>query len=51
MKFIVACKKFFDKKGGQTTREFMDEVKKLTPDDRRELTPLLENELDTKIEV
>ena len=50
MKFVVACKKFFDKKPDQTLSGFLQEVKALTPEDKQELKPLLEKELDEKIE-
>lgn len=50
MKFIVACKKFFDKKPGQSLSNFLEEVKTLTPEDKLELKPLLEKELGDKIE-
>ena len=50
MKFIVACKRFFDQRKGQTLGEFVKEVKTLTPEDRQELKPLLEKELGDKIE-
>ena len=47
--FMVACKKFFGQKPGQTLTEFRDEVNKLTPQDRLEMMPLLEVELGEKV--
>ena len=45
MKFIAACKRFFNQKPSQTLGEFVKEVKTLTPEDKQELKPLLEKEL------
>jgi len=50
MKFIVASKKIFGKREGQTLREFLDENNQLTPQDKQGLGPMLEKELDTIIE-
>lgn len=50
MKFIVACKRFFDQKPNQTLGSFVKEVKALTPEDKAEIKPLLEKELGDKIE-
>lgn len=50
MKFITACMKFFEKKEGQSIKNFLDETKELTEQDRKDLTPDLEKELDTEIE-
>ena len=35
--FAGACKAFFGFKSGQSLREFMEEIKQLTPDDRAEI--------------
>ena len=48
--FIVACKKFFGFKPGQTLREFKTEVKELTQADRDELAPLLAQALGEPVE-
>lgn len=40
--FVLACKKFFNTKPGQSLVEFAGELKKLTPQDRLELAELLE---------
>lgn len=38
--FVVACKKYFGMKPGQTLKEFGDELKQLTIEDRQELARL-----------
>lgn len=38
--FVVACKKFFGFKDGQTLKEFSEELKQLTIEDRKELARL-----------
>ena len=35
--FVSACNKFFGRKPNQTLKEFADELKLLTPEDRKEL--------------
>ena len=51
MKFAVACKKFFGKKSSdQTLQEFSEEIRALTPEDRKELAELLSKELETEVE-
>lgn len=45
MKFIVACKKFFELKKDQKLGQFVSEVKKLTTKDKDELRPDLEKAL------
>ena len=50
MSFIMAVQKFFGRKEGQTLKELVAEAKKLTDDDKAELTPLLEKELSITIE-
>lgn len=42
--FVVCLKKFFGAKRHQTLKEFVAEVKQLTPKDREELTEMLEKE-------
>ena len=42
--FVVCLKKFFGLKPHQTLKEFVAEVKQLTPKDREELTEMLEKE-------
>jgi len=42
--FVVCLKKFFGTKPRQTLREFVSEVKQLTPKDREDLTEMLEKE-------
>lgn len=42
--FVVCLKKFFGLKPHQTLKEFVAEVKLLTPKDREELTGMLEKE-------
>ncbi len=42
--FIVACKKYFGQ-NDKTTAQFIGEVKKLTVEDRKEMTPMLSDEL------
>ena len=49
MGFIVACKTFFGFLPGQSLLDFKNEVAKLTPKDKAELTPMLEKALDCKI--
>jgi hypothetical protein len=45
MKLTTALMKFFGKKRDETIQEFADEVRKLTPEDKAELLPLIEKEL------
>jgi hypothetical protein len=47
--FMVACKEFFGFLPGQTLSDFSAEVKKLTEQDRKEMTPGLEQNLGVKI--
>lgn len=42
--FVVCLKKFFGTKPHQTLKEFVAEVKELTPKDREELAGMLEKE-------
>lgn len=42
--FVVCLKKFFGLKPNQTLKEFVVEVKQLSPQDREELTEMLEKE-------
>jgi len=42
--FVVCMKKFFGLRDRQTLKEFVEEVKQLTPKDREELTEMLEKE-------
>jgi len=41
MTFTVACKKFFGTKFNQTLSQFLEEIRKITPEDRKELTELM----------
>lgn len=47
--FMSACREFFGQKEGQTTLDFGKEVKALTMEDRKDLTPGLEKALNAKI--
>jgi hypothetical protein len=47
--FIVACKEYFGFAPGQTLLGFKEEVKLLTPQDRLDMIPGLEKELNCKI--
>lgn len=49
MSFAVACKKFFGLLPEQTVGQFVAEVKALTPEDRREMAPLLSVELGEEV--
>jgi hypothetical protein len=49
-KFVTACMMYFGKKPGQTLQGFMDEVRKLTPQDRDDLKGMLQAELGCEIE-
>ena len=49
MSFVGAAKKFFGYKDGQTLKEFSEELKKLTEQDRKDLTPMLEEALGVEI--
>ena len=42
MAFVGACKDFFGFLPGQGLRDFHEEIKKLTPEDRAEITAGLE---------
>ena len=44
MTLVVALKKFFGLKPNQTLKEFLDETRKLTPEDKDEFTALLKAE-------
>ena len=48
--FMIACRRFFGMKTGQTLQEFGLEVKQLTDKDRADLTPALSKELGETIE-
>lgn len=41
MSFVAACLDFFGKKPGQSSVDFMQEIRQLTTEDRAELTKLL----------
>lgn len=47
--FMSACVQFFGPKPGQKALQFGQEVKQLTPEDRKELKPMLEAELGLEI--
>ena len=47
--FLLACKKFFMAKEGQTLAAFRDEVKLLSEDDVKELRPLLSDVLGEEV--
>ncbi len=47
--FVIACRKFFGQQKDQSLGEFQAEVKKLTEQDRKDLTPGLEAALGCKI--
>ena len=47
--FMSACVQFFCAKPGQSKVQFGQEVKELTPEDRKELKPMLEAELGLEI--
>ena len=49
MGFAAACKKVFEKRPGQTSVEFVKELKELTPADRLELGGLFEKECGIRI--
>lgn len=49
MNFVTACHTYFGRKPGQSLGEFGAELKTLTPQDRRELAPLLSVELGTEV--
>jgi hypothetical protein len=51
MSFVTACHTYFGRKPGQSLGEFGAELKALTPQDRRELVPLLSVELGTEVEL
>ena len=51
IKFVVACRKFFGMKPGQTLLEFSHELKALTEEDKKELAGLLSVELGEPVEV
>lgn len=40
LKFMSACLVFFGKRPGQSLQQFGDEIKQLTPKDRKELTEM-----------
>ena len=40
MSFMAACSRYFGKLPGQTLLQFRDEIAKLTPKDRADLTAL-----------
>ena len=40
--FVVACKRFFGQKPGQTLKEFAGELRQLTPADRADLQKMFE---------
>jgi hypothetical protein len=41
--FIQACREFFGLKDGQTLKEFVDEIRQLSVDDKAELILLFRN--------
>jgi len=49
MSFVMACKKYFGQKEGQTLMEFSTELKGLTDKDRLELAPLLSEVLGEEV--
>ncbi len=51
MGFATACSKYFGRLPGQTTGEFAEELRALTPEDREEMAPLLSEELGQPIDV
>ena len=50
MKFVVACRKFFGLKSGESLGDFVTECKELTDRDRMDLKPELEVALGVSIE-
>jgi hypothetical protein len=49
MSFVTVCHTYFGRKPGQSLGEFGAELKALSPQDRRELAPLLSVELGTEV--
>jgi hypothetical protein len=47
--FITAVKRFFGYKVGQTAGQFIAEVRQLTPEDKKELAPLLGKALGVEV--
>jgi hypothetical protein len=47
--FITAVKRFFGYKAGQTAGQFIAEVRQLTPEDKKELAPLLGKALGLEV--
>ena len=47
--FVAACKKVFEKKEGQTSLDFIKELKELDADDRKELKELFLKECDIEV--
>jgi len=50
MKFIVACKKFFETSNSQTLQSFIKEINSLSDKEKGELKSDLEKELNTTID-
>lgn len=49
--FMQACIRFFGVREGQTKLQFGQEVKALTPEDRKEMAPELAEHLQVAIEL
>ena len=49
LRFAVACKKYFGLLEGQPFAQFTAELKKLTPEDRKELAAELTKELQDEV--
>jgi len=49
MSFIIAAKKFFGTRTGQSLNEFAAEVRELTQEDREEMAPLLSKALGDEV--
>jgi len=49
MAFVIACKKFFGMRPGDTLKEFAIEIKALTPKDREEMAIELARELGVPV--